>query len=108
MMTISEVVMRMQSRVGFWPQVTQPSPDFSGPGVSALQTIANVAFAIVLTVAVIAGLGAAAMIVVGHFSGNNRLQKMGIVGVISVVAGIAVAGSIAGLINWGASLKVTS
>jgi hypothetical protein len=103
-----EALTRVQARVGFWPQVDQPPPDFAGPGVGALNSIAGVVFAIVLTVGIIAGLGAAGMIVVGHFSGNNRVQKVGIVGVVSVVAGIAVAGSIAGLINWGSSLKVAS
>lgn len=103
---ISEFAVLVHARLGILPQVNQPTPDFTGPGVSALQSIANVVFGIVLVLAIIAGLGAAAMIVVGHFSGNNRLQKMGIIGVISVVAGVAVAGSIAGLINWGAALKV--
>ena len=103
---INEFAVLVHARLGFWPQVQQPSPNFTGPGVSALQSIANVVFGIVLTLAIIAGLAAAAMIVMGHFSGNNRLQKAGIIGVVSVVAGVAVAGSMAGLINWGAALKV--
>lgn len=86
--------------------VTSPHPDFSGPGVSALQTIANVTFAIVLTLAIIGGLIAAGFIVVGHISSNGRVQKAGIIGLIACVAGVAVAGSIAGLINWGQSLTV--
>jgi cag pathogenicity island protein 25 len=86
--------------------VNYPSPDFSGPGVGALQSIANVVFAIVLTLGVIGGLIAAGFIVVGHVSSNGRVQKMGIVGVMSCVAGVAVAAGIAGLINWGQSLKV--
>ena len=104
--TANEAVARLDSRLGGLLTVANPSPDFSGPGVSALQTIANVVFAIVLTLAVIGGLIAAGFIVVGHVSSNNRVQKMGIVGVVSCLAGVAVAGSIAGLINWGASLKV--
>jgi len=86
--------------------VDNPSPDFSGPGVGALQSIANVVFAIVLSLGVIGGLIAAGFIVVGHVSSNGRVQKMGIVGVMSCVAGVAVAAGIAGLINWGQSLKV--
>ncbi|MBO1741640.1 hypothetical protein [Leifsonia sp. TF02-11] len=86
--------------------VSNPSPDFSGPGVGALQSIANVVFAIVLTLGVIGGLIAAGFIVVGHISSNGRVQKMGIVGVVSCVAGVAVAAGIAGLINWGQSLHV--
>lgn len=86
--------------------VNNPSPDFSGPGVGALQSIANVVFAIVLTLGVIGGLIAAGFIVVGHISSNGRVQKMGIVGVVSCVAGVAVAAGIAGLINWGQSLHV--
>jgi hypothetical protein len=102
----NDALIRIDSRLGGLLTVANPSPDFSGPGVSALQTIANVVFAIVLTLAVIGGLIAAGFIVVGHVSSNNRVQKMGIVGVISCVAGVAVAAGIAGLINWGASLKV--
>ncbi|MBN9629569.1 MAG: hypothetical protein J0I18_03010, partial [Actinobacteria bacterium] len=72
----------------------------------ALQTIANVVFAIVLILGVIGGLIAAGFIVVGHVSSNGRVQKAGIIGVLSCLAGVAVAGSIAGLINWGQSLHV--
>lgn len=102
----NDALIRVDARTGGLLTVANPSPDFSGPGVSALQTIANVVFAIVLTLAVIGGLIAAGFIVVGHISSNNRVQKMGIVGVVSCVAGVAVAGGIAGLINWGATLKV--
>jgi hypothetical protein len=102
----NEALARIDSRLGGFLTVANPSPDFSGPGVSALQSIANVVFAIVLTLAVIGGLIAAGFIVVGHVSSNNRVQKMGIVGVVSCIAGVAVAGGIAGLINWGAALKV--
>ncbi|NNC12837.1 hypothetical protein HII28_13230 [Planctomonas sp. JC2975] len=101
-----EALVRVDARLGGFLTIASPSPDFSGPGVSALQSIANVTFAIVLTLAVIGGLIAAGFIVVGHISSNNRVQKMGIVGVVSCIAGVAVAGGIAGLINWGASLKV--
>jgi hypothetical protein len=99
-------VARAHTRVSLLPSVDQPSPDFSGPGVSALQTIGNVAFAIVLTLAIIGGLISAGAIVIGHVSSNGRVQKMGVVGLISCVAGVAVAGGIAGLVNWGQSLKV--
>jgi hypothetical protein len=102
----NEALARIDSRLGGLLTVANPSPDFSGPGVSALQSIANVVFAIVLTLAVIGGLIAAGFIVVGHVSSNNRVQKMGIIGVVSCIAGVAVAGGIAGLINWGSSLKV--
>ena len=102
----NEMLVRVDARLGGILTVANPSPDFSGPGVSALQSIANVVFAMVLTLAVIGGLIAAGFIVVGHVSSNNRVQKMGIVGVVSCIAGVAVAGGIAGLINWGASLKV--
>ena len=100
----NEALARIDARLGGLLTVANPSPDFSGPGVSALQSIANVVFAIVLTL--IGGLIAAGFIVVGHVSSNNRVQKMGIVGVVSCIAGVAVAGGIAGLINWGSSLKV--
>ena len=63
-------------------------------------------FAIVLILGVIGGLIAAGFIVVGHVSSNGRVQKAGIIGVLSCLAGVAVAGSIAGLINWGQSLHV--
>ena len=104
--SITEVVIRAHSRVGALPTVNQPSPDFSGPGVSALQSISGVVFAIVLTLAIIGGLIAAGAIVIGHVSSNGRVQKMGIVGVCCCVAGVAVAAGTAGLVNWGASLKV--
>ena len=102
----NEAAARIDSRLGGLLTVVNPSPDFSGPGVSALQSIATVVFAIVLTLAVIGGLIAAGFIVVGHVSSNGRVQRMGIVGVVSCIAGVAVAAGIAGLINWGASLKV--
>lgn len=103
---LNEVVTIAHARAINLLTVTSPTPDFSGPGVSALQTIANVVFAIVITLAVIGGLIAAGFIVVGHISSNGRVQKMGIVGLISCIAGVAVAGGIAGLINWGQSLNV--
>lgn len=103
---LNEALVRVDTRLGGVLTVANPTPNFAGPGVSALQSVANVVFAIVLTLAVIGGLIAAGFIVVGHVSSNNRVQKMGIVGVVSCVAGVAVAGGIAGLINWGASLKV--
>lgn len=104
--TFAGAFIRAHARLGTLPTVTQPSPDFSGPGVSALQTISGVVFAIVLTLAIIGGLIAAGAIVIGHVSSNGRVQKMGVVGLVSCVAGVAVAGGIAGLVNWGASLKV--
>jgi hypothetical protein len=106
MNALSEALASVHSRTVNVPTVNNPSPDFSGPGVGALQSIANVVFAIVLTLGVIGGLIAAGFIVVGHISSNGRVQKMGIVGVVSCVAGVAVAAGIAGLINWGQSLHV--
>ena len=106
MNAVSEALITVHSRAINVFTVNNPSPDFSGPGVSALQSIANVVFAIVLTLAVIGGLIAAGFIVVGHISSNGRVQKAGIVGLISCIAGVAVAGGIAGLINWGQSLHV--
>lgn len=104
--TITETLVRVDARTGHILSVNNPTPDFSGPGVGALQTVANVIFALVLTLAIIGGLIAAGFIVVGHVSSNGRVQKTGIVGLISCVAGVAVAGGIAGLINWGQSLNV--
>ena len=106
MNALNEAVVIVHSRTIPILTVNSPSPDFSGPGVVALQTIANVVFAIVLTLAVIGGLIAAGFIVVGHISSNGRVQKAGIVGLVSCIAGVAVAGGIAGLINWGQSLHV--
>jgi hypothetical protein len=106
MNALNEAVVTVHSRAINVLTVKNPSPDFSGPGVGALQSIANVVFAIVLTLAVIGGLIAAGFIVVGHISSNGRVQKAGIVGLVSCVAGVAVAAGIAGLINWGQSLKV--
>lgn len=106
MNALNEALVTAHARVITVLTVNNPSPDFSGPGVGALQSIANVVFAIVLTLGVIGGLIAAGFIVVGHISSNGRVQKMGIVGVVSCVAGVAVAAGIAGLINWGQSLKV--
>ncbi|SEB10278.1 hypothetical protein [Leifsonia sp. 21MFCrub1.1] len=106
MSALNEALVTAHARVITVLTVNNPSPDFSGPGVGALQSIANVVFAIVLTLGVIGGLIAAGFIVVGHISSNGRVQKMGIVGVVSCVAGVAVAAGIAGLINWGQSLKV--
>jgi len=106
MNALNEALVIAHSRTITVPTVNNPSPDFSGPGVGALQSIANVVFAIVLTLGVIGGLIAAGFIVVGHISSNGRVQKMGIVGVVSCVAGVAVAAGIAGLINWGQSLHV--
>jgi hypothetical protein len=103
---LTEAVIRAHAKSGLIFTVNNPTPDFGGPGVSALQSVANVVFAIVLTLAVIGGLIAAGFIVVGHVSSNGRVQRMGITGLISCVAGVAVAGGIAGLINWGQSLKV--
>ena len=106
MNAIHETLVDVHARAVSVLTVNNPSPDFSGPGVGALQSIANVVFAIVLTLGVIGGLIAAGFIVVGHISSNGRVQKMGIVGVVSCVAGVAVAAGIAGLINWGQSLHV--
>lgn len=103
---VTEAAVRVHARAGIVFTVNSPTPDFSGPGVAALQTIANVIFAIVLGLAVIGGLIAAGFIVVGHISSNGRVQKMGIVGLVSCISGVAVAGGIAGLINWGQSLKI--
>lgn len=103
---LTEAVIRAHARTGLIYSVNSPTPDFSGPGVSALQSVANVVFAVVLTLAVIGGLIAAGFIVVGHISSNGRVQKMGIVGLVSCVCGVAVAGGIAGLINWGQGLKI--
>lgn len=106
MNAINEAFVTVHARTITFAAVPNPSPDFSGPGVGALQAIANVVFAIVLILGIIGGLIAAAFIVVGHISSNGRVQKAGIVGVLSCVAGVAIAGSIAGLINWGQSLHV--
>ncbi|MFF1571413.1 hypothetical protein ACFVWR_01595 [Leifsonia sp. NPDC058292] len=106
MNALNEALVTVHVRAINVSTVNNPSPDFSGPGVGALQSIANVVFAIVLSLGVIGGLIAAGFIVVGHVSSNGRVQKMGIVGVMSCVAGVAVAAGIAGLINWGQSLKV--
>jgi len=106
MNALNDALVLVHSRAITVTTVNSPSPDFSGPGVGALQSIANVVFAIVLTLGVIGGLIAAGFIVVGHISSNGRVQKMGIVGVVSCVAGVAVAAGIAGLINWGQSLHV--
>jgi hypothetical protein len=103
---MTEAVARAYARTSIVFTVNSPTPNFSGPGVSALQSIANVVFAIVLSLAVIGGLIAAGFIVVGHVSSNGRVQKMGIVGLVSCISGVAVAAGIAGLINWGQSLKV--
>lgn len=106
MNAVNEALVTVHARIITAATVPNPSPDFSGPGVGALQTIANVVFAIVLILAIIGGLIAAGFIVVGHVSSNGRVQKAGIIGVLSCLAGVAVAGSIAGLINWGQSLHV--
>ena len=106
MNTLNEALVTVHARIVTLAAVPNPSPDFSGPGVGALQAIANVVFAIVLILAIIGGLIAAGFIVVGHISSNGRVQKAGIVGLISCIAGVAVAGGIAGLINWGQSLHV--
>ena len=106
MNTLNEALVTVHARTITVAAVPNPSPDFSGPGVGALQAIANVVFAIVLILAIIGGLIAAGFIVVGHVSSNGRVQKAGIIGLLSCVAGVAVAGSIAGLINWGQSLHV--
>ncbi|MFP3466940.1 hypothetical protein [Leifsonia sp. SIMBA_070] len=106
MNALNEAIVTVHSRTITAAEVPNPSPDFSGPGVGALQSIANVVFAIVLILGIIGGLIAAAFIVVGHISSNGRVQKAGIVGILSCVAGVAIAGSIAGLINWGQSLHV--
>ncbi|MDN4597727.1 MULTISPECIES: hypothetical protein [Leifsonia] len=106
MNTLNESLVTVHARTITVAAIPNPSPDFSGPGVGALQAIANVVFAIVLILAIIGGLIAAGFIVVGHVSSNGRVQKAGIIGLLSCVAGVAVAGSIAGLINWGQSLHV--
>lgn len=106
MNTLSEAVVSAHARAFAVLSVKAPTPNFNGPGVAALQTISNVVFAIVLTLAVIGGLIAAGCIVIGHVSSNGRVQRMGIIGLISVIAGVAVAGGVAGLINWGQSLTV--
>jgi len=106
MNTLNESLVTVHARTITVAAIPNPSPDFSGPGVGALQAIANVVFAIVLILAIIGGLIAAGFIVVGHVSSNGRVQKAGIIGVLSCLAGVAVAGSIAGLINWGQSLHV--
>ena len=106
MNALNEALVTVHARIVTVAAVPNPSPDFSGPGVGALQAIANVVFAIVLILAIIGGLIAAGFIVVGHISSNGRVQKAGIIGLLSCVAGVAVAGSIAGLINWGQSLHV--
>ncbi|MEN2742677.1 hypothetical protein ABCS02_33295 [Microbacterium sp. X-17] len=106
MNALNEALVTVHARIVTVAAVPNPSPDFSGPGVGALQAIANVVFAIVLILAIIGGLIAAGFIVVGHISSNGRVQKAGIVGLISCIAGVAVAGGIAGLINWGQSLHV--
>jgi hypothetical protein len=103
---LTEAVIRAHAKTGLIFTLDNPTPDFSGPGVSALQSIATGAIAIVLILALIGGLVAAGFIAVGHISSNGRIQKMGIVGLVSCIAGAAVAGSVAGLINWGQSLKV--
>jgi hypothetical protein len=97
---------RVGDRLAGVSTVTSPPPNFSGPGSSALQTISGIVLGDVITVAVIAGLIGALLIVVGHFSSNHRVQKTGIIGVLSVIGGVAVAASIVGLINFGASLKI--
>jgi hypothetical protein len=106
MNALNEAVVAVHARIITVAAIPNPSPDFSGPGVGALQAIANVVFAIVLILAIIGGLIAAGFIVVGHISSNGRVQKAGIVGLVSCVAGVAVAAGVAGLINWGQSLKV--
>ena len=79
MNALNEALVTAHARAVNVLTVNNPSPDFSGPGVGALQSIANVVFAIVLTLGVIGGLIAAGFIVVGHISSNGRVQKAGIV-----------------------------
>jgi cag pathogenicity island protein 25 len=106
MNAIHTALVAVQTRIVHIFTVDNPTPDFSGPGVSALQSVANVVFAIVLICALIGGLISGGAIAVGHVSSNGTVQKRGIIGVIACIAGVAVAGSIAGLVNWGQSLHV--
>ncbi|GAB3396155.1 hypothetical protein GCM10027568_29740 [Humibacter soli] len=100
------VLATLQARLGSLFTVASPTPNYSGPGSSALQTITNMLFGDVLILGIIGVLIAAACIVLGHVSSNNRLMKGGIIGVLGCIVGVALAGSAAGLINFGASLHV--
>jgi cag pathogenicity island protein 25 len=88
--------------------VDQPAPNFSGPGVQALQSISGIVMALALTSLVIAGIVAGAMIAYGHFARHSEAQTKGLKGVLFVVAAAAVLGSVAALINWGSGLHVVS
>ncbi len=106
MNTIYAALVTAHARVIHIYSVDNPVADFTGPGVSALQRIANVTFAIVLICGLIGGLISGGAITIGHLSSNGTVQKRGIIGVFACIAGVAVAGSVAGLINWGQSLHV--
>jgi len=95
-------------KLGQLRQVDQPAPNFSGPGVQVLQTVAGIVMALALVALVISGIVAAAMIAYGHFARHGEAQTKGLKGILGVVVGAAVLGSIAALINWGVGLKVVS
>lgn len=90
------------SQVG---SVDQPAPNFGGPGVAALQTISGVLMALALVALIVAGIAAASMIAYGHFARHGEAQSRGLKGVVMVIVAAIVLGSIAGLVNWGTSVK---
>lgn len=103
---LSESVIRAQSRIGLLPTVTQPTPDWNGPGVSALGTLGGVAIAVVLTLGVIGVITCGGGLILGHLASHSRLHRAAVIGLISSIAGIAVAGSAAGIVGFGQTLKV--
>ena len=73
MNALDEALVTVHSRAITALTVNNPSPDFSGPGVSALQSIANVVFAIVLTLA--HGLHVAVIILAATLGPRRRLNR---------------------------------
>lgn len=104
--SLTRAMIHAHSRIDLLPTITQPAPNFQGPGVSALGTLEGVGFAIALSLGVLGCLVSAMAMTVGHFARNERAQSMGFKGLMWCLAGVAVAASAAGLVTWGQHLKV--
>lgn len=103
---LTEGVIYTQERIGVLPTITQPTPDWSGPGVSALGTLGGVAIALVLAISVIGVITCGGALTLGHLASHSRLHKAAVIGLISCICGVAVAGSAAGIVTFGQGLKV--
>jgi cag pathogenicity island protein 25 len=91
-----------------FPMVDIPpiQPSFDGPGAAAGIRIVGQIAGYAFIAAIVGMLISGAFVAVGHISKSSQLQKGGLVGLVSCIAGAAICGSAVALVQFGANIPL--